>query len=87
MIVHLRNKGTKLYYAGRGRWVAGPPPQLRFTTIPDALLFSRQERLDNMEVVLLHSDSMHKVVLPVGIPTVEPEHSNYGMHRTVARAS
>ncbi len=87
MIVHLRNHGTKLYYAGKGRWVAGPPLQLRFNSIPEALLFSRQERLSNMEVVLLHSDSMHKVILPVGIPAVEPEHSNYGMYRSVARAA
>ncbi len=87
MIVHLRNKESKLYYAGRGRWVAGPPPQLHFNNIPEALLFSRQERLSNMEVVLLHSDSMHKVVLPVGVPAVEPEHSNYGMYRNIARAA
>jgi hypothetical protein len=86
MIVHLRNKESKLYYAGKGRWVSGPPPQLRFNSIPEALLYSRQEALHNMEVVLLHSDSMHKVVLPVGVPAVEPEHSNYGMYRTVARA-
>ncbi len=87
MIVHLRNKGTKLYYAGKGRWVAGPPPQLRFNNIPEALLFSRQEKLSNMEVVLLHSDSMHKVVLPVGMAAVEPEHSNYGMYRSAARVA
>ncbi len=87
MIVHLRNKETKLYYAGRGRWVAGPPAQLRFQSIPDALLYSRQEGLTKMEVVLLHSDSLHKVVLPVGITSVEPEHSNYGMYRTSVRAA
>ncbi len=87
MIVHLRNKETKLYYAGKGRWVAGPPPQLRFHSIPEALLYSRQERLPKMEVVLLHSDSLHKVVLPVGMPVVEPEHSNYGIYRTAARAA
>jgi len=85
MIVHLRNKETKLYYAGRGKWVSGPPPELRFFSIPDALLFSRQEGLRHMEVVLLHSDSLHKVVLPVGLKAVEPEHSNYGMYRTAAR--
>lgn len=87
MIVHLRNKESKLYYAGRGRWVSGPPSQLRFNSIPEALLYSRQERLHKMEVVLLHSDSMHKVVLPVGMPAVEPEHSNYGTYRSVARAA
>ena len=87
MIVHLRNKETKLYYAGKGRWVSGPPSQLRFNSIPEALLYSRQERLSKMEVVLLHSDSMHKVVLPVGIPAVEPEHSNYGLYRTSLRAA
>ncbi len=85
MIVHLRNKETKLYYAGRGKWVAGPPAQLRFNSIPDALLYSRQEGLNGMEVVLLHSDSLHKVVLPVGLKGVEPEHSNYGIYRTAAR--
>ena len=87
MIVHLRNKVTKLYYAGKGRWVAGPPPQLRFNSIPEALLYNRQERLPKMEVVLLHSDSMHKVVLPVGVPTVEPEHSNYGLYRSSLHAA
>ncbi len=85
MIVHLRNKESKLYYAGRGRWVAGPPPELKFQSIPEALLFSRQEGLHQMEVVLLHSDSLHKVVLPVGIHTPEPEHSNYGLYRTAVR--
>ena len=85
MVVHLRNKETKLYYAGSGRWMIGPPAVLKFNTIPEALLYSRQERLSKMEVVLLHSDSMHKVVLPVGIPAVEPEHSNYGMYRSSAR--
>jgi hypothetical protein len=86
MIVHLRNKETKLYYAGHGRWTARPPAQLRFNSIPDALLYSRQEHLRAMEVVLLHSDSLHKVVLPVGLHSVEPEHSNYGSYRTTARA-
>lgn len=84
MIVHLRNRETKLYYAGRGRWVAGPPPEPRFHNIAEALLYSRQEGLRNMEVVLLHSDSLHKVVLPAGLK-VEPEHSNYGLYRTSAR--
>ncbi len=83
MIVHLRNKETKLYYAGSGRWMIGPPAVLRFNTIPEALLYSRQERLRDMEVVLLHSDSFHKVVMPVGV-AIEPEHSNYGMHRARA---
>ena len=84
MIVHLRNKETKLYYAGKGRWMIGPPAVLSFKTIPEALLYSRQERLRDMEVVLLHSDSFHKVVLPAGVPFIEPEHSNYGMHRARA---
>jgi hypothetical protein len=86
MIVHLRNKETKLYYAGHKRWVAGPPAELQFQSIPEALLYSRQERLAGMEVVLLHSDSSHKVVLPVGVRSVEPEHSNYGGLRSSSRA-
>lgn len=84
MFVHLRNKETKLYYAGKGRWMIGPPAVLKFNNIPEALLYSRQEGLPNMEVVLLHSDSMHKVVLPVGPKAIEPEHSNYGMYRARA---
>ena len=87
MIVHLRNKESKLYYAGRRKWKAGPPPELRFNSISEALLYSRQEGLRGMEVVLLHSDSLHKVVLPAGVKTaVEPEHSNYGLYRTSAGA-
>ncbi len=85
MFVHLRNKETKLYYAARGRWVAIPPAELQFNSIPEALLFSRQEGLKNMEVVLLHSDSAHKVVLPVGARTLEPEHSNYSSYRGAVR--
>lgn len=84
MVVHLRNKETKLYYAGSGRWMIGPPAVLKFNTIPEALLYSRQERLRDMEVVLLHSDSFHKVVMPIGVTAIEPEHSNYGMHRARA---
>ncbi|HEY5915423.1 MAG TPA: hypothetical protein VJA21_32980 [Verrucomicrobiae bacterium] len=87
MIVHLRNKESKLYYAGRGRWVGGPPPQLRFNSVAEALLYNRQERLSKMEVVLLHSESGHKVVFPVGLTAVEPEHSNYGTINTLARAA
>jgi hypothetical protein len=85
MIVHLRNKETKLYYAGRRKWVTAPPPELKFFSIPEALLYSRQEGLRGMEVVLLHSDSMHKVILPIGMKAAEPEHSNYGMYRSSAR--
>ncbi len=85
MFVHLRNKESKLYYAAHGRWVAAPPAELQFNSIPEALLFSRKERLKNMEVVLLHSDSAHKVVLPVGIGGIEPEHSNYSSYRGAVR--
>jgi len=84
MVVHLRNSESKLYYAGRGRWMGRPPPELRFHSVAEALLYSRQEGLRGMEVVLLHSDSLHKVVLPAGL-NVEPEHSNYGVSRTSAR--
>jgi len=78
MLVHLRHKKTKLYYAGRGRWVPMPSPRLRFHSIPEAVLYSRQEGLLNMEVVLFHSDSLHKLVLPAGTALrSEPEHSGY----------
>jgi hypothetical protein len=86
MIVHLRNGETKLYYAGLGRWVAGPPQELKFYSIPEALLYSRHEGLHGMEVVLLHSDSLHKVVLPAGMKSGGPEHSNYGRYRPSPRA-
>ena len=84
MLVHLRNKGNKLFYAGHGRWTMGPPATLRFSSISEAMLYSRQERLRDMEVVLLHSDSYHKVVVPVGLTALEPEHSNYGLSRARA---
>ena len=68
MLVHLRNKENKLFYAGHGRWTMGPPATLRFSSISEAMLYSRQERLRDMEVVLLHSDSYHKVVYPSDLP-------------------
>jgi hypothetical protein len=82
VLVHLRHKRSKLYYAGGGRWVPGPSPTLRFHTISDALLYSRQEGLQDTEVVLLHSDSLHKLVLPAGARLrSEPEHSGYQLRK------
>ena len=67
------------------RWLAGPCPTLRFHSISDALLYSRQEGLQKMEVVLLHSDSLHKLVLPAGAELKsEPEHSGYKLYRRAA---
>jgi hypothetical protein len=85
MLVHLRNRGTKRYYAGGGKWAAGPPPGLGFRSIPEALLYSRQEALTDMEVVLLHSNSLHKVVLPVSLGRGGAEHSNYAKHPSQVR--
>ncbi len=66
MTVFLRHKETKLYFGRAGRWVAGTSLATQFATVNDALLFNRQKRLKQMEVVLLHSNERHRTVLPIG---------------------
>ncbi len=61
----MRKRGTKLYFGGRGRWVTRDALALRFETVEEALLFNRREHLQDMEVVIAHSDQQHKRVLPI----------------------
>jgi hypothetical protein len=67
MTLSLRNKGTKLYYAGQGRWVDKAAKALGFQTVEDAMLLHHQEHLHDMELVVQHSAPSYKtLVLPIG---------------------
>jgi hypothetical protein len=67
MVVLLRKAELKVYYAGRGRWVADPGVALSFHSIEDALLLNRQDHLQGTEIVIQHSAPGLKVVLPIGV--------------------
>lgn len=66
MLVLLRDRQTKLFYAAHGRWTSIPAFAYDFHSVEDALLRNRQEHLENTEVVVQHSAPSSTVVLPIG---------------------
>jgi hypothetical protein len=76
MLVLLRQSETRLYYGVHGEWVSKVSVAAHFQTVEDALLHSRHEHLQSMEVVVFHSNGGHKVVLPVGKQSWAKQHWN-----------
>ena len=66
MLVLLRQNESKLYYGVHGDWVPKVSAAAHYETIEDALLANRHAHLQGTEIVVLHSNGRHKVVLPVG---------------------
>ncbi len=66
MLVLLRQNQTKLYYGIHGEWAPKISAAAHFETIEEALLANRQAHLHGTEVVVVHSNGHHKVVLPIG---------------------
>ncbi len=76
MLVLLRQSETKLYCGARGGWVAKVSLAAQFQTVEEALLFNRQAHLAGMEVVVVHSNGRHRVVLPLGKESWTSTHWN-----------
>src|SRR5262245_56940429 len=76
MLVLLRQSETKLYYAVHRGWVSKVSGAAHFQTVEEALLFRRQEHLQGMQVVVLHSNGRHMVILPLGKQSWAGEHWN-----------
>jgi hypothetical protein len=75
MLVLLRQSETKLYYGIHGGWVSKVSVAAHFQTVEEVLLFSHQEHLQGMQVVVLHNNG-HKVILPLGKQSWATEHWN-----------
>src|SRR5262249_185874 len=76
MLVLLRQSKTKLYYGVHGGWVSKVSGAAHFQTVEDALLCRRREHLPGMQVVVLHSNGRHMVILPLGKQSWASEHWN-----------
>src|SRR5262249_13621705 len=76
MLVLLRQSKTKLYYGVHGGWVSKVSGAAHFQTVEDALLCRRREHLPGMQVVVLHSNGRHIVILPLGKQSWASEHWN-----------
>ena len=76
MLVLLRQRDTKLFYGVHGEWVSRLSKAASFPTVEEALLFNRQVHLQHMEVVILHSNGRHRVILPVGEGSWTSSHWN-----------
>jgi len=65
MRVLLRNRRTRLYYAGSRRPGAGLDQALDFGDVPGATKFALEQRLQDMEIVLRYDTCGGEVPLPV----------------------
>ncbi len=68
MRVVLHCTKTRLYYLGASQWTADPKQARDFGQVHDAIQFSREEHLADMEVVLAYDDPLSNLVLPLRKP-------------------
>ena len=60
-----RHAGIGLYHAGRKRWVSDPDSALDLSAIEQATELSRDESLEEMDVVVTYDDPSCELVLPL----------------------
>ena len=65
MRVILRHAGIGLYYGGRKHWVGNPDSALDLETIERATELSRDESLEEMDIVVAYDDPARELVLPL----------------------
>lgn len=65
MKVLLRHAASGLYYAGRRHWVGNPGSATDLGTIEHATERSREESLEEMDIVVTYDDPIREVVLPL----------------------
>ncbi len=66
MRVLLRNARIGLYYVGPRHWVGSAEAATDLQTIERAAELSRDEKFEEMEVVVLYGDPVCDFVLPLG---------------------
>ena len=66
MRVLLRHAGSGLYYVSRRHWVGNPGSATDLGTIERATERSREESLEDMDILVTNDDGACELVLPLG---------------------
>jgi hypothetical protein len=65
MRVLLRNRTTRLYYAGANRWAAEQGEALDCASVPRAARLVIEEKLPEIDIILQYASVPDEVVVPV----------------------